>query len=118
MNILLIGSGGREHAIAWKIAKNKRVEKTYILKNNTKEIQRYRLSTTTNNVVVTPKTFVLGAGKEKEIKLTAVGRGKKGENNYYFVVEESIVNRKKLKKNQAGAYMNKTVRFEQSYYLK
>ena len=34
MNILLIGSGGREHAIAWKIAKNKKVEKIYVAPGN------------------------------------------------------------------------------------
>ena len=30
MNILLLGSGGREHALAWKIAQSNRVDKLYI----------------------------------------------------------------------------------------
>lgn len=30
MNILLLGSGGREHAIAWKIAQSPKVDKLFI----------------------------------------------------------------------------------------
>ncbi len=34
MKILLLGSGGREHALAWKIAQSQRVEKLYIAPGN------------------------------------------------------------------------------------
>lgn len=34
MNILLLGSGGREHAIAWKLAKSPRCEKLFIAPGN------------------------------------------------------------------------------------
>ena len=34
MKILLLGSGGREHALAWKIAQSKQVEKLYIAPGN------------------------------------------------------------------------------------
>jgi phosphoribosylamine--glycine ligase len=34
MRILLLGSGGREHALAWKIAQSKRVEKLFIAPGN------------------------------------------------------------------------------------
>ena len=34
MNVLLIGSGGREHAIAWKLAKSKKIGKLYIAPGN------------------------------------------------------------------------------------
>lgn len=34
MNILLVGSGGREHAIAWKIAQSKKVNNLYIAPGN------------------------------------------------------------------------------------
>ena len=40
MNILLLGSGGREHALVWKIAQSPKVEKLYIAPGNagTKEV--------------------------------------------------------------------------------
>lgn len=34
MNILLLGSGGREHALAWKIAQSPKVDKLYIAPGN------------------------------------------------------------------------------------
>lgn len=34
MNILLLGSGGREHALAWKIAQSKKVDKLYVAPGN------------------------------------------------------------------------------------
>jgi phosphoribosylamine--glycine ligase len=34
MNILIIGSGGREHALAWKTAQSRRVEKLFIAPGN------------------------------------------------------------------------------------
>ena len=34
MNILIVGSGGREHALAWKIAQSRRINKLYIAPGN------------------------------------------------------------------------------------
>ena len=34
MQILLIGSGGREHAIAWKLAQSKKVTKIFVAPGN------------------------------------------------------------------------------------
>ncbi len=34
MNVLIIGSGGREHAIAWKVAKSPRLTKLYMAPGN------------------------------------------------------------------------------------
>ena len=34
MKILLLGSGGREHALAWKIAQSPKVEKLFVAPGN------------------------------------------------------------------------------------
>ena len=34
MNILLLGSGGREHALAWKIAQSDKTDKLFIAPGN------------------------------------------------------------------------------------
>lgn len=34
MKLLLLGSGGREHALAWKIAQSNKIEKLYIAPGN------------------------------------------------------------------------------------
>lgn len=34
MNVLILGSGGREHAFAWKIAQSKRLTKLYVAPGN------------------------------------------------------------------------------------
>ncbi|MBD3313656.1 hypothetical protein GF345_04395, partial [Candidatus Woesearchaeota archaeon] len=33
-NVLVIGSGGREHALAWKIAQSEHVDKVYVAPGN------------------------------------------------------------------------------------
>ena len=34
MNVLIIGNGGREHALAWKIAQSPRVENVFVAPGN------------------------------------------------------------------------------------
>ena len=34
MNILILGSGGREHALAWKCAQDSRVAKIFVVTGN------------------------------------------------------------------------------------
>ena len=34
MNVLIIGSGGREHAMAWKVAQSPRAAKIFVLPGN------------------------------------------------------------------------------------
>ena len=34
MKILIVGGGGREHALAWKVAKSKQVDRVYVAPGN------------------------------------------------------------------------------------
>jgi phosphoribosylamine--glycine ligase len=69
MNVLLIGSGGREHALAWKIAASPLLGKLYAAPGNpgiAKEAECVALDIADHKAVVT-------FAKEKEISLVVVG---------------------------------------------
>ena len=68
-NILILGSGGREHALAWAFAKDNIVDKVYCAPGNggTSEIAE----NITVNLI--NKQEVLRLAKEKKIDLTVVG---------------------------------------------
>ena len=71
MNILIIGGGGREHALAWKAARSPLVEKVYVAPGNAGTarepgMENVEISTTDKEAL---KTFAL----QKEIGLTIVG---------------------------------------------
>jgi phosphoribosylamine---glycine ligase len=69
MKILVIGSGGREHAIAWKITQNKEVSRVYVAPGNA--------GTATNpdmmNVPITSVPDLLAFALKEQIQLTIVG---------------------------------------------
>lgn len=69
MKVLIIGSGGREHAIAWKVAKSPRVEKIYCAPGNA-GIEEFA-----ECIPVSAMEFdkLLAFAKEQEIDLTVVG---------------------------------------------
>ena len=68
-NVLILGSGGREHALAWAFAKDDNVDKVYCAPGNggTSEIAE----NITKNLI--NKQEVLRLAKEKNIDLTVVG---------------------------------------------
>ncbi len=72
MNILIIGNGAREQALAWSILKDSRVRKVYIASGNggTRE-----LGTLAENVPIKPTDIdaLVTFAKEKNIDLTIVG---------------------------------------------
>ena len=69
MKILVIGSGGREHALAWKIAQNKEVSRVYVAPGNA--------GTATNpdmvNVPITTVDELVKFAQDEKIYLTIVG---------------------------------------------
>ena len=69
MKILVIGSGGREHALAWKIAQNKQVSRVYVAPGNA--------GTATNldmvNVPISSVKDLLEFAQKEQIYLTIVG---------------------------------------------
>jgi phosphoribosylamine--glycine ligase len=69
MNILIIGSGGREHALAWKTAQSSRVEKLFIAPGNAGTAQ------VGTNVNITVNDFEkLGAfAVENRVEMVIVG---------------------------------------------
>jgi phosphoribosylamine---glycine ligase len=69
MKILVIGSGGREHALAWKIAQNKEISRVYVAPGNA--------GTATNpdmmNVPITKVDELVKFAQDEQIGLTIVG---------------------------------------------
>ena len=69
MKILVIGSGGREHAICWKLAKSSLVDKLYAAPGNAGIFRHAELA----NIRVDDIDNLLRFAKEKSIDLTVVG---------------------------------------------
>ena len=69
MKVLLLGSGGREHALAWKIAQSSRVEKLYIAPGNAGTVAQGENVAIKATDFPALKTFAL----EKGIDMIVVG---------------------------------------------
>ena len=69
MNVLVIGSGGREHALAWKLAQSTRVSKVYVAPGNAGTARDPALV----NVPATAIADLVDFAREREIGLTVVG---------------------------------------------
>ena len=69
MNVLLIGSGGREHAIAWKLAQSKNLDKLYTTPGNPGTAQHGQ------NIPVNPDETdkLLEFAKQNKVELVVVG---------------------------------------------
>lgn len=69
MKVLVVGSGGREHAICWKVSQSKRVDKIYCAPGNA------GISQVAECVDINAMDFdrLVAFAKEKEIDLTVIG---------------------------------------------
>ena len=69
MKLLVIGSGGREHAIAWKLAQNPRVQVVYVAPGNGGTATEPNLE----NVAITEIGDLVSFAKRESIYITVVG---------------------------------------------
>ena len=70
MNVLIIGSGGREHALAWKVAQDKRVEKVFVAPGNAGTATEAKCENVAIDVLAIEQ---LADFAEKNVQLTIVG---------------------------------------------
>jgi phosphoribosylamine--glycine ligase len=69
MNALIIGNGGREHALAWKISQSPLVKKIYVAPGNAGT----DIDSLLNNINITDIDLLIKFAKDKNIDLTIVG---------------------------------------------
>jgi phosphoribosylamine--glycine ligase len=69
MKLLVIGSGGREHALAWKLAQSPRVQKVFVAPGNGGTATENGLE----NVAITAFPELISFAKKEQIYLTVVG---------------------------------------------
>ncbi|TAK85245.1 MAG: phosphoribosylamine--glycine ligase [Aquabacterium sp.] len=69
MKVLVIGSGGREHAMAWKIAQSSKVQMVYVAPGNGGTALDQRLQ----NVAITDINQLADFAQDEKIGLTVVG---------------------------------------------
>ncbi len=70
MNILVIGSGGREHALAWKLSKSRDVEKIYAIPGNP---GMAALAECVDDIRIEDNESLVRFAKEHQIGLTVIG---------------------------------------------
>lgn len=69
MKLLVIGSGGREHALAWRLAQNRKVSRVYVAPGNAGTAQEDGLV----NINITSIPVLMEFARREEIYLTVVG---------------------------------------------
>jgi phosphoribosylamine--glycine ligase len=69
MKLLVVGSGGREHAIAWKLAQSPRVQKVFVAPGNGGTATENGLE----NVPITDIQELISFSKKQNIYLTVIG---------------------------------------------
>ena len=71
MNILIIGSGGREHVLAWKVAQSAEVTRVYVAPGNAGTAREKKCENTAIDVL--DFSALINFAKQKNISLTIVG---------------------------------------------
>lgn len=71
MNVLIVGNGGREHALAWKAAQSPEVEQVFVAPGNAGTLLEPKVKNI--NIEVTDIKSLLTFAKQQEIHLTIIG---------------------------------------------
>ncbi|EEW08009.1 phosphoribosylamine--glycine ligase [Vibrio mimicus] len=71
MQVLIIGSGGREHALAWKVAQNPQVETIYVAPGNAGTALEHKVQNV--SIGITDIPALVAFAQDKAIELTIVG---------------------------------------------
>src|SRR4051812_40789129 len=69
MNILVIGGGGREHALAWKLAQSPRAGRVFVAPGNAGTAREPGLT----NIALATDDELIAFAREQRIGLTVVG---------------------------------------------
>src|SRR3954468_21306187 len=69
MKLLVVGSGGREHALSWKLAQSPRVQKVFVAQGN----GGTATETGVQNVAHSETPALIGFCRREQIQLTVVG---------------------------------------------
>lgn len=73
MNVLIVGSGGREHALAWKVAQSPRLTRLYVASGNAGTESSVQRPTSNVNIRAEDNAALVAFAREHEIDLVIVG---------------------------------------------
>jgi phosphoribosylamine---glycine ligase len=116
MNVLILGSGGREHAFAWKIAQSKKLENLYIAPGNAGTA----LCGTNVNISATDFEAVKNVVWEKGIDLVLVGPEDplvKGIHDY-FLADDVLRDIPVIGPKKDGAQLEGSKDFSKQFMIK
>jgi phosphoribosylamine--glycine ligase len=116
MNVLLLGSGGREHAFAWKIAQSKKLKNLYIAPGNP------GTASLGNNVNISINNFeeIKNFCVEKKINMLVVGPEDPLVNGIYdfFANSEFLKNITVIGTSKTGAMLEGSKNFAKEFMQK
>lgn len=116
MNVLILGSGGREHALAWKLAQSPKLTNLYIAPGNAGTAQvgtNVEIGVNDFNAI---KIFVLN----NDIKMVVVGPEDPLVNGIhdYFLADEQLKNIGVIGPKKAGAELEGSKEFSKKFMIK
>jgi phosphoribosylamine--glycine ligase len=116
MNVLILGSGAREHAFAWKIAQSSRCNKLFIAPGNAGTKQLGKNVNINVNDFESIKKFVI----KREINLVLVGPEDPLVNGIYdfFQLEEGLKDVSLIGPSKQGAQLEGSKKFAKEFMIR